>query len=135
MRSYYNLIRSSYVSTLNSSDIESMICNFQTHSIFHKVFAVLLLLLLLLLWLYSPLLDLGRFFSFLILYTAGRTRWTGDQLVARPLLPHRKTQTENKRTQTSMPSVGFELTIPVFKRAKTVHDLDCAATVIGTVFF
>jgi hypothetical protein len=30
-----------------------------------------------------------------------------------------------------MPSVGFEPTIPVFERAKTVHALDCAATVIG----
>jgi hypothetical protein len=29
------------------------------------------------LWLYSPL-DLGRFLSFLILYTFGRTPWTGD---------------------------------------------------------
>jgi hypothetical protein len=28
------------------------------------------------LWLYSPLLGLGRFFSFLILYTVGRTPWT-----------------------------------------------------------
>jgi hypothetical protein len=34
-----------------------------------------------------------------------------------------------------MPLVGFEPTIPVFERAKTVHaldPLDCAATVIGT---
>jgi hypothetical protein len=30
-----------------------------------------------------------------------------------------------------MPQVGFESTIPVFKRAKTVHALDRAATVIG----
>jgi hypothetical protein len=30
-----------------------------------------------------------------------------------------------------MPLVGFELTIPEFKRAKTVHALDRAATVIG----
>jgi hypothetical protein len=30
-----------------------------------------------------------------------------------------------------MPSVGFELTIPAFEGAKTVHALDCAATVIG----
>jgi hypothetical protein len=30
-----------------------------------------------------------------------------------------------------MPRVGFELTIPAFKRAKTVHALDRAATVSG----
>jgi hypothetical protein len=30
-----------------------------------------------------------------------------------------------------MPRVGFEPTIPVFERAKTVHAVDCAATVIG----
>jgi hypothetical protein len=50
------------------------------------------------LWLCSPLLDLGRFFSFLTLYTVGRTPWTGDQPVARPLSTHRKTETPNKRT-------------------------------------
>jgi hypothetical protein len=42
----------------------------------------------------SFLLDLGRFFSFLILYTVGRTPWTGDQPVARPLPTHRTTQIE-----------------------------------------
>jgi hypothetical protein len=78
------------------------------------------------------LLDLGGFFSFLILYTVGRIPWTGDQPVARPLSTHRTTQTPNKRTQTSMPRVGFELTIPAFERAKTVHALNRAATVIGT---
>jgi hypothetical protein len=30
-----------------------------------------------------------------------------------------------------MPRMGFEPTIPVLKRAKAVHDLDRAATVIG----
>jgi hypothetical protein len=30
-----------------------------------------------------------------------------------------------------MPRVGFELMIPVFKRAKEVHALDYAATVTG----
>jgi hypothetical protein len=30
---------------------------------------------------YSPLLGLGRFFSFLNFYTVGRTLWTGDQPV------------------------------------------------------
>jgi hypothetical protein len=33
-----------------------------------------------------------------------------------------------------MPQVGFELTISVFERAKTVHALDGAATVIGYAF-
>jgi hypothetical protein len=45
--------------------------------------------------LYSSLLDLGRFFSFLILYTVGRTPWKEDQPVARPLPTHRTTQTQN----------------------------------------
>jgi hypothetical protein len=30
-----------------------------------------------------------------------------------------------------MPGVGFEPTIPVFERAKTVHTLDRATNVIG----
>jgi hypothetical protein len=30
-----------------------------------------------------------------------------------------------------MPRVGFELTVPTFERAKTVHALDRATTVIG----
>jgi hypothetical protein len=38
---------------------------------------------------------------------------------------------QNKRTQTSMPQMGFENTIPVFEVTKTVHVLDRAATVIG----
>jgi hypothetical protein len=80
--------------------------------------------------LYSPL-DLGRFFSFLILYTVGSTPWMGDQPVARLMSTHRTSQTQNKRTQTSMPRVGFEHTIPMFERTKTVHALDPTATVIG----
>jgi hypothetical protein len=32
-----------------------------------------------------------------------------------------------------MPRVGLEPTIPVFERAKTVHALDRAATVIGKI--
>jgi hypothetical protein len=43
----------------------------------------LIRLIIIIIWLYSPLLDLGRFFSFLILYTVGRIPWTGDQSVAR----------------------------------------------------
>jgi hypothetical protein len=48
---------------------------------------------------------------------------------------HGTTQTQNKRGQTSMPLAGFEPTIPVFKRAKTFHALDSAATVTGEVYF
>jgi hypothetical protein len=80
---------------------------------------------------YSPLLDVGRFFSFLILYTVGTSPWTWDQPVARPHPPHRTTQTQIKHTQTSMPRAGFGPTIPVFERAKAVYALDRSATVIG----
>jgi hypothetical protein len=72
-------------------------------------------------------------FQFLNLgvYTVGRTPWMGDQPVASPLHTHRTTQAQNKRTQTSMPRVGFETTILVFERAKTVHALNLAATMLG----
>jgi hypothetical protein len=62
----------------------------------------------------TALVDLGHFFSCLILYTVGRTPWTGDQPVTRPLPTHRTIQTQNKSTQTSMPRLGFEPTIPAF---------------------
>jgi hypothetical protein len=73
------------------------------------------------------MLDLGLFLSFLILYTVGRTYWKGNQAVARPLPTHR-IETQNKRTQTSMPRVGFESTTPVFEWAKTVHALSPVRT-------
>jgi hypothetical protein len=70
-------------------------------------------------------------FTLVILYTVGRTSWTGDQAVARPLSTHRTVQTQNKRTQISMPWVGFEPTIPTLERMRTVHASVHAATVIG----
>jgi hypothetical protein len=42
--------------------------------------------------------TLAAIFSFLTLYTVGRTPWTGDQPVARLLPTHRTTQTQNKFT-------------------------------------
>jgi hypothetical protein len=60
---------------------------------------------------------------------AGRTPWTGNQLVARPLPTHRTTQ-----TQTSMPRVGFEHTIPKSEQRKTFSALDRAATLIVKAF-
>jgi hypothetical protein len=43
----------------------------------------------------------GRLYSFLILYTVGRTPLKGDQPVARPLPTHRTTQT-HKKTHTDI---------------------------------
>jgi hypothetical protein len=80
--------------------------------------------------LYSPC-GPWPLFHFLNLYTVSRTPRTGDQPVARLLPTYRITQTEYKRTDSYMPQVGFEPMIPVFERAKTVHALDRAATVIG----
>jgi hypothetical protein len=85
------------------------------------------------LWLYS-LCGPWPLYQFLNLYTVGRAPWTGDQPAARPLPTHRTTQTQNKCTQTSMLRVGFETTIPVFERAKIVHALDRAVTVIGCLY-
>jgi hypothetical protein len=44
-----------------------------------------------------PLLQFHNLF-----YTGGRTPWTGDQPVARPLPTHRTTQTQNKRRHTDI---------------------------------
>jgi DNA-binding transcriptional regulator of glucitol operon len=71
-------------------------------------------------------------FQFLNLYAVSRTPWTGDRTVARLLPAHGTTQIQNKRTQTSIPRMGFESTTPVLEREKTVHVLDRTANVIGT---
>jgi hypothetical protein len=56
----------------------------------------------------------------------------GDQPVVRSLpTQDNTTQTQNKRRQTSMPRMVFEITIPVFELAKTFYALDRATTVIG----
>jgi hypothetical protein len=62
------------------------------------------------LWLYSPC-EPWSLFQFLNPHTDGRTPWTGDQLVARSVPARRTTQTQNERTQTSIPRVGCEPTI------------------------
>jgi hypothetical protein len=87
-------------------------------------------------WFYSRLLGPGLFSTFVIIfYTDGRTPWTSDQPVTRPLPIHRITQIQNKRTQTSMSRLGFEPTIPASERVKTVDALDRAATVMLILAF
>jgi hypothetical protein len=65
-------------------------------------------------------------FSFLILtQSVGLVGWGISPSQGRYL--HK----QNKCRQTSAFCVGFELIIPLFQRAKTIHALDHAATVIG----
>jgi hypothetical protein len=92
-------------------------------------------------WLFQPIQVPGLLFSSVIIsLTDGRISSTSDQPVARPLPKYMTTQTQNKRIhthkhthQTSVLRVGIEPTIPASERAKTVHALDRAATVIGIV--
>jgi hypothetical protein len=57
----------------------------------------------------------------------------GHQPVARPLTTHTTIQT--KRTQSFMSPAGFEPTIPVSERSKTVYASDRADTVLGSIKF
>jgi hypothetical protein len=56
----------------------------------------------------------------------------GSYPFARPQSAHMTAQTQIKRTQTSIPRVGFEPTTTVSEMAKAVHTLDRAATVIDS---
>jgi hypothetical protein len=81
-------------------------------------------------WFYNPLLVPGLFFSCVIFFTQpvgllGRMI-SSSQGRYLPTEQHK----ENKRTQTSMPQLEFEPTIPGFELAKTVHALDWVATMI-----
>jgi hypothetical protein len=87
------------------------------------------------------------------LFTIGRTPWTRDQLVVRPLPKHRTTQTQNKHIYTldirvlsgirthdhsararedssCLRPLGYRDRL-ASERAKTVHALDSSATVTG----
>jgi hypothetical protein len=76
------------------------------------------------------LLGLGRFsVSYSYTQSAKLLGWGISPSQGRYL-----TQMRSKRTQKSIPWMGFESTIPTFERAKTVHDLDRAATAIGLNF-
>jgi hypothetical protein len=83
----------------------------------------------------NRLLGPGLFFSFVIFFTQTvGLLWTGDQPVARPLPTHKTTKKYRINVHTiSIPWVEFEPTIPASERAKTVHTLDRAVTVIGSL--
>jgi hypothetical protein len=77
----------------------------------------------------QPFVGPWRLLQFRNLYTDGRTPWTSDQSVARPLPTHRINAHTDihalSGTRTHDPSV----------RAKTVHALDRVVTVIGVGCF
>jgi hypothetical protein len=80
----------------------------------------------------TTLVGLGRFlFQFPNLYTGGRTPWTGDQLVARPLPKHTKTKILYTPLNIHAPKAGFEPEITASERSKTVHALDRSAIATG----
>jgi hypothetical protein len=81
----------------------------------------------------TALVELGRFFSSII-YTQS-VGLLGREISppqGRYLHTEQHTNTQNKRTQTSMPRVGFEPTISGFELAKTVHALDRAVNYFPT---
>jgi hypothetical protein len=49
----------------------------------------------------QPFVGPWPLFQFLDFYTVGRTPWTGDEPVARPLPAHRIAQTQNKQNASS----------------------------------
>jgi hypothetical protein len=79
----------------------------------------------------QPPWTLASAFQFHDHFTDGRTPWTSDQPVARPLSKHRSTQTQNKQIHILNIHALCEIrtTIPVSELAKTVNALDRSATV------
>jgi hypothetical protein len=75
--------------------------------------------------------SMGLISQFLDDFTDGGTPWTSDQLVGRPLPIHRTTE-KHTQTPNNHALIGFEPTILASEQAKTVHALDCSATVTGS---
>jgi hypothetical protein len=86
-------------------------------------------------WLYSPFLGPGLFLSFVHICTQTVGLLGPGISLSQGYYMHTGQHKQNKHTQTFMPSEGFEPMIPAFQRAKTVHALDRAATVIGRSVF
>jgi hypothetical protein len=88
--------------------------------------------------LFFPLLEHRVDFSVSWSFTDGRTPWTGEQLVARPLHKHRTTQPQKKRTHTHIKHPCREWdSNPRTEWVKIVHALgrphtNCVKTSIKT---
>jgi hypothetical protein len=81
--------------------------------------------------------TLAAFSIYCSFYAVGGIPYTRGGGRARRKAPYLHTGQikQNKRTQICIPQVGFEPTIPVFERAKTVHALDRAVTVNCRLLF
>jgi hypothetical protein len=80
----------------------------------------------------TALVGLGRFFGFLI-YTQSVGLLGLEIIPSQGSYLHIEQHKHTIKEQTPMPRMGFELTIQVFERTKTVHAVDHAATVTGSV--
>jgi hypothetical protein len=76
------------------------------------------------------LLGPGLFFSFVIIFKQSIEPLGQGISPSQGRYIHTGQHKQNKYTQTSMPWVRFELTIPVFEWARRVHASDRAATMI-----
>jgi hypothetical protein len=73
-----------------------------------------------------------RFTSVTLSRTVGRTPWTRDQLVARPLPVHKHRKSRTTQTLNIHALSGIRTHGSASTRAKTVHALDRWATVTGS---
>jgi hypothetical protein len=73
-------------------------------------------------YIYSSTVHLGSWCLFQFLGSIHSWKDSLDRGLARPT--HRTTQTQNKRTQTSMSREGFKPMISVYEQWKAVHTLD-----------
>jgi hypothetical protein len=78
--------------------------------------------------------SIALFWILAALFSASQT-YTQDSLdggsARRQGATYRTAQTYNKHTQTYLLRAGFKLKTPAFERAKTVHALDLATSLMG----
>jgi hypothetical protein len=92
-----------------------------------KCYMMMMMMMIIVMFL-QPIVVPLSFFSFSILYTVGRSRWTGDQTVARP--PPTHNQDKHRINTLRHPYLQSDSNRRPFEWAKTVHTSHRAATVI-----